>query len=414
MVSQHYWPESFINTDICETLVERGHEVTVLTGLPNYPDGVIPEEYRNRKNRVQKQNGVDIIRVPLITRGRDLRGFNKVRRAANYVTFWFFGSRKAKRLSSDFDVVLSCQTSPVTMSGPGVSYSRKFGAKVLLYCCDLSPADLLVGGITEKSFVYKLYLDVSKRIYGAASIIGISSPLFRKYLCDVVGVDNEKIVFQPQFAEDIFAEGCESIELDDKTCSLFNPSKVNLMFAGNVGNYQAVETIVYAASELKNDERICFHIVGSGSRLESCKRIAAENHLDNIVFHGQKPLDMMPAYYKRADAMLMTFCDNRDYPVVSYTLPRKTQTYLAVGKPVIAAIAGEAAHVIEEAKCGYCCDAEDYIKLAALCTRFAITTPDERLTMIKNSRTYYEEHYSKGKFFDNLEKDLTDLRSKRA
>ena len=395
VVCQHYWPEPFNTSDVCEELVRRGHQVTVLTGLPNtgMPNSDIPEDYKNGNNRVQSRNGVTVLRAELSPRKT-----GAVNRVKNYISFWHNANKMACNIDDEFDVVLGYQFSPVMQVDPGLMYAKKHRKKMLLYCFDLWPVSLTAGGFSKGSLPYKWMESVSKRIYKQADRIAVTSPLFDEYFKNELGLDREESAYLPQYADDIFGAQ-EAMVPED-----YDSGKINLTFAGNVGQAQSVITIVEAANLLQDDNRIVFHVVGSGSRLESCRARAAELNLSNVVFHGRKPVEDMPNYYGASDAMIVTF---EDSPMATYTLPRKVTTYMAAGKPILAALSGETKRVIEDAECGLCCQIEDSAGLASLCRSFADSGDCD--SMATNARRYYETHFSKGLFYKKLEKLLTEL-----
>ncbi|WP_276866864.1 glycosyltransferase family 4 protein [Enorma massiliensis] len=395
VVCQHYWPEPFNSTDVCETLVARGHEVTVITGLPNtgMPGNEIPAEWKRAEHLNEVRNGVRILRAKLHPRKN-----GAVNRVLNYLSFWLNANRLAKHLDDDFDVVLGYQFSPVMQVDPGIVYAKRHGKRMLLYCFDLWPASLLAGGFKEDSLPFTWMKRVSKKIYSEADAIAVTSPLFDEYFCKELELNIPTSVYLPQYAEDMFLE---------ETCTSaagFDRSKLNLTFAGNVGSAQSVETIIEAASLVRENRQITFHIVGSGSHLEKCEELASELKLDNVVFHGRKPLEEMPAYYTASDAMLVTFADS---PMARYTLPRKVQSYLAAGKPILAAASGETERVIREARCGYCCGFEDAQGLARIANAFFEEKGVDRLG--ENARRYYWAHFTKEAFYSHLEQVLAQL-----
>lgn len=395
IVCQHYWPEPFNTSDVCEELVKRGHSVTALTGLPNtgMPNSDIPYEYRNGKNRVQKRNGVTILRADLAPRKT-----GAANRVKNYLSFWLNANKLARNIKDEFDVVLGYQFSPVMQVDPGLVYAKKHHKKMLLYCFDLWPISLTAGGFSQESLPYKWMSSVSRRIYSRADRIAVTSPLFDEYFSGSLSLNREPSAYLPQYADDNFGTVGTS-----GGCDGYDPTKINLTFAGNVGQAQSVATIVRAAS-LCNNDRIVVHVVGSGSRLEDCKRLAETLKAKNVVFHGRKPIEEMPRYYAASSAMLVTF---EDSPMATYTLPRKVTTYLAAGKPVLAALSGETKRVIDEAHCGLCCAIEDAEGLARICDEFV--ERDDKELMGKNARSYYESHFSKEMFFDKLESILKEL-----
>ena len=393
-VSQYYWPEPFNVSEICEQLVENGHDVTVLTGLPNYPEGRIYPEYCNKARLCEMHNGVRILRCRIIPRYNGLVG-----RIGNYYSFAYSGSLVAKKIRERYDAVIAFQFSPIMSVKPAISFSKKSRVPLLLYAIDLWPESLLAGGIAKDSIVYRHYAKVSARIYGAADCLAITSPQFEQYISGLAGSSVEA-TYLPQFAEDIFMSSNQSVP------SGYSDGKINLTFAGNVGAAQSVATIIHAAALLQ-DSNLLFHIVGSGSDLERCKLLAQDLGVDNVVFHGRHSLDEMPAYYAASDAMLVTFSDN---PTLGLTLPRKIQSYLAASKPVLGAVVGEARRVIEDAACGYCCAAEDEKSFSEICLQFSRMDAEERFALGKNARAYYQMNYSRELFFQKLEDILTSIK----
>jgi len=389
VICQYYYPEPFRITDICEELVKRGHQVHVITGYPNYPEGILYDGYGRGKHIDEGINGVNIHRCFTIPRGRGV-----VKRFLNYYSFVFSSvkyiiSGKCKPLDgTKFDVVFCNQLSPVMMGEAAIAYKKKYKIPSIMYCLDLWPESLVAGGIERNSKIFCLFRHISKRIYRSMNCIMVTSRLFSEYLNEQFGIDDEKIKYLPQYAEGIF----EHLPPKNET-GIFD-----FMFAGNIGEIQSVDTIIKAA-ELLKDEPVRFHIVGSGSDIERLKEIS--KNVDNVVFYGRRDVAVMPNFYKMADAMLVTLKADK---IISMTLPGKVQSYMAVGKPIIGAIDGEARNVIEEAKCGYCGNAENVDDLVKNIRKF-ISDVDRR-TMGLNARKYYEEHFERHRFMDMLERIL--------
>ncbi len=383
VVCQYYYPEPSRLSDLCEGLVQRGHSVTVLTGVPNYPMGKIYDGYRHGKRRRETINGVNVIRCATFPRGR-----GAFARLVNYFSYpvsaWF----KAGKLEADFDAVFINQQSPVMMAWPGIRYKKKNDKKAVLYCMDLWPASLTAGGLKEGSVIYRWFRRISKKVYRRVDNILVTSRLFSGYLRNTFSISEDKIEYLPQYAEDIFANisGAE------------HDGPIRITFAGNIGSAQSPDTIIEAARLLRG-EPVEFHIAGGGKELPRIREKAKD--LPNVVFYGQRPVDEMPALYAAADAMLVTL--QKD-PVLSLTLPGKVQSYMAAGKPIIAAADGETKTVIDAADCGYCGPAEDARALADNIRRFMIEGSKRDLG--ENSRLYYEEHFTRNRFMDKLEKEL--------
>ena len=391
VICQYYYPEPFRITDICEEFVRRGHEVVVVTGTPNYPEGKIYPGYEHGRKRDETLNGVRIHRCPLVPRKTGV-----LFRLLNYFSFPITSSRYARSKAcapadgGTFDVVFVNQLSPVMMARAGLVYMKKHNVPSLLYCLDLWPESLVAGGASRGSLLYRIFHTASRRFYRQVDRILVTSRMFQPYLQEQFDIAAERISYLPQYAEALFDE-LPPREPDGAT---------NLAFAGNIGFAQSVETILRAA-ELVKDEPVRFHIVGGGADLERLQALAKELELANVTFYGRRPVEEMPAFYAKADAMLVTL---RVDPVLSLTLPGKVQSYMAAGKPIIGAIDGETAEVIRDAQCGFWGPAEDVQTLAENIRKFAAL--EDKAPLGRSARMYYEAHFEKERFMDLLEREL--------
>ncbi len=389
-VSQHYYPENFKVTDICEELVKEGKEVTILTGLPNYPTGRIPKEYRWFKKRKENINGVKVIRASLIRRKKGAIGLS-----INYLSFMITSSFKSLFINKNFDVIVVYQLSPITMAIPGVILKKLTNKPLYLYCCDIWPESAKNMIKNEKGIAFKILFKLSKYIYSQCDKISVTSKPFVSYFTDVHGINKNKISYIPQHSDDInLGKG--------KT----KDSNINFVFMGNIGIAQDIETILKACEKIKNVENFKVHFVGEGSYLERAKEITKEKKLNDIViFHGRHPSEKMIDFYNLADACLLTLNSKN---LVGLTMPGKLQGYMAAGKPVIGAINGAAQEVIKEARCGLCANSGDYKKLAAYMKDF-ILKPEKYKECGLNGRKYYEDHFTKDQFMLKLNKELDSL-----
>lgn len=391
VICQHYWPEPYYLADVCEELVRRGHEVHVVTDVPNYPMGTIYPEYRHGKQRNQVRNGVRITRTFTIGRRHNI-----LFRFLNYYSYAISSTRCVKRFSEAYDIVFTNQSSPVMMVRAAMAYAAKWGKKAVLYCMDLWPASLAAGGIKERSLIYRYYRKVSEKLYKKADSILITSKMFREYLETNFDIQDDRIHYFPQYADNCF-------ELSNSAAKKAKDT-VDFMFAGNIGAAQNLDTVIRTADLMRNDSRLRWHIVGDGSELGHLKKLVHEMGLDGtVVFHGRKPAEEMPKYYAMADAMLVTLTKD---PFISMTLPGKVQTYMAAGKPIIASADGEIPLVLREAECGYCAPAEDPEGLAKAVTCFL--ERGEWGELGKNAREYYQSHFTRERFMNALEQILQE------
>lgn len=387
VVCQYYYPEPFRINDICEELVMRGHEVVVVTGEPNYPEGKIYKGYEDHSHMDEIINGVKVHRCPIIPRKT-----GTLYRLLNYFSYPHEAKKYIKKLDV-FDVAFVNQLSPVMMAEPAIKFKKKHRVPILMYCLDLWPESLIAGGVSRGSPIYKIFHIISKYIYRSVDRILVTSRLFRDYLDEQFGIECERIEYLPQYAEGLF-EKLPYKKTGDVT---------ELVFAGNIGEIQSVETIVDAAAKL-DKYPVHFHILGGGTDLERLKTKAAGMH--NITFYGRRPIEEMPKFYSMADAMLVTL---KADPVLNLTLPGKVQSYMAVGKPIIGAIDGETAHVIKISSCGYCGRAEDVNELVDNIISF-INNPHKK-QLCENARTFYENNFAREKFMDKLEKELISIQN---
>lgn len=381
VVCQYYYPEPFRIPDICREMAAQGHEVTVVTGTPNYPEGVIYPGYENGAHADEILDGVRVHRCPLIPRKQ-----GALYRFLNYYSFVFSSGRYLRRLKEEFDVVFVNQLSPVMMAQSALRYAKRHGKKCVLYCLDLWPESLLAGGISKNSPIYRVFESISRRIYRKADKILITSLGFRAYFREKFGIDDKKISYLPQYAEDMFG----NIGSGEKK------QGIDFLFAGNIGQTQSVETIVEAARLLQQETHIRFHVVGGGISLDHCRELA--EGLDNITFYGRRDLSEMPSFYAMADAMLVTLVED---PVLSLTLPGKVQSYMAAGRPVYGAIGGETAQLVRAADCGCCVAAQDAAALAEA-IRTGTSDPERLKQQGSNARRYYDTHFRKDIFMQTL------------
>lgn len=386
IVTQLYYPEQFQINEIAPELVRRGHDVTVLTGRPNYPQGEIYEGYKNI--RYQEIDGVKIIRVPIHPRKH-----GPAHLAWNYLSYVVLGNRAAKMLPEGFDIILSYQLSPVTSLYPAVTYKKKHGTPILNYCLDIWPESAQAHVRSDKGLLYKFICRISRKLYQQCDHIAVTSRPFIDYLSKKNGVDIHKMSYIPQHADDSYL----SLDL-----SATDNGIADFMYAGNLGQGQWVDVIIKAAKEIKNDH-FKVHIVGEGSVKEKLEKLAKDLQVDDkVVFYGNQKRDDMPDFYRKADALLITLRGNN---FVGCTMPGKLQAYMACGKPVFGAINGAANETIIQAKCGKCAPAGDYKGLAEIMQDY-IDHPEQYTQCGDNARAFFKTHFTLDIFMESLEKQM--------
>ena len=392
MICQHYWPEHFQITEICEELVTRGHEVTALVGIPNYPTGTVPEEYLNGKNRDQMVNGVHIIRCEEIPRGSGLLGLVK-----NYASYPHYAKKTLGRIEGNFDVVFAYQLSPVLMAAPAVLAKKRFHAPLALYCCDIWPDAVMAMLPCRLGFLMPFIKAVSSKIYRSCDALATNSSAYIDCMEQVHGIDRRLCTYMPQYAEDTY------LNMDLNA----NPSsKVRFMVMGNIGKLQHMEDALEAVNKIKHRNDFELHVVGTGSAISYCEAFVKDNHLEqHVVFHGRHPFEEMPRFYRMADACVLTL-NVPGAPWISSTLPSRLQGYMAAGKPILASVDGSAAEVIHESGCGKSVPAGDSAGLAGLLEGF-IDNRQAYLDCGNAGRKYFRKHFMKDRYMDGMESFLT-------
>ncbi len=396
VICQYYYPEQFRVNDICEQLVKDRHSVTVLTGLPNYPSGNISREYRWGKKRNEIINGVNVIRVTEVGRKS---GF--IRLVFNYVSYALNASLKVFFLKNDFDIIFVYQLSPITMAIPGVLLNKIAGTPLYLYCCDIWPESMRAVLPNLDGVIYKLVSRISSYVYKQCDAITVTSKPFIQYFIQQHSIQNERLSYIPQHAEDLY------LDMDLTSCS---DSIVNFVFMGNIGVVQDIGCILDAAERIKDMPNFKIHFVGDGSQLAYYKIIVENKGIgDIVIFHGRYPLDKMTDFYRLADACLLTL---RAETIVGLTVPSKLQGYMAAGKPVIGAINGAAQEIIKESGCGVCVNASDSKALAESMRDF-IENPNKYKDCGENGRRYFRENFTKANFMSKIIERFNEIIEER-
>ena len=390
VVCQYYYPENFQITPICEQLVADGNEVTVVTGLPNYPTGIIPEEYKNGR-RNEFINGVHVIRCHEI--GRKKGAFCL---AINYLSYVSSAYRMVINLNANFDIVFVYQLSPVLMAIPAIKYAKKYKKPLFLYCCDLWPESIKMYITNDNNPVFHIVRYISKNIYNSANRIACQSSSFLPYLQKTHGITSDKLTYLPAFAD-------EDYLTQDFTSE---NGVIDFVFLGNLGIAQNLVSVLKAIEIIKDVKNFKVHFVGDGTCLNDMKMFVREHKLEEIVvFYGRRPVEEMPKFYKIADACLVSLkADNQ----IGLTLPSKVQGYMSAGKPIIGMIDGSAKDVIEESGCGICVPADDIEGFAEALKCFVIDN-DKFKECGKKGRTYFKNNFSKARFMKKLEFELERL-----
>jgi len=391
VVTQYFWPENFRINDLTLGLLERGHQVTVLTGAPNYPGGSFFKGY-GVFNKEEYYQGVRVIRVPLVPRG----GGGGLMLALNYLSFAFTASVIGPLLCREnYDIILVFQMSPVIQGLPALLLKKIHGIPIFFWVQDLWPESLSATGAVNSKVVLSFVSHIVKFIYHHCDRVLIQAESFRKPV-EAQGGEPDRIFFYPNFAEDLFTTPLQYVGNFPVL-----PKGFKVMFAGNIGVAQDFETIISAAEILKAINTIQWIIVGDGRMRGWCEAEVKKRGLEEVFhFMGRFPLEMMPVFFSAADALLVTL---RKEPIFALTIPSKIQSYLACGKPVVAALDGEGASIIENAGAGYTCPAGAPDALAAAILSMYQITAFERAEMGERGCSFYRKHFDRNMLIDRLD-----------
>lgn len=399
LVTQYFYPENFKGNDIAFEMQKKGHEVTVLTGIPNYPKGEFFNGYGYFKRRRETVNGVKVIRTFLIPRGNS----TAIPLMVNYFTWFIFASFYAVylALSKKFDKIIVQQLSPVMMGLPAVVVKKIQKIPVYFWVLDLWPESLeSAGGIKNKK-ILGFFESMVKFLYRNSDKILISSKGFKQSILKK-GNFEDKIIYFPNWAEKSINESKQNVEINLPKF----PSGFNILFAGNVGVAQDLVNAIKAMEiVLKQNKKINFLILGDGrdrKRLE--KLVLVKNIEKNIHFFGKYPIETMSYFFSKADCMFVSL---KNEPIFSLSLPAKVQAYMSVGKPIISMMNGEGYNIINEADCGFAVHAEDYKDLADKILEIEKLPVIERQRLGENGKSFYQENFVLENCISNLEKIIS-------
>ncbi len=404
LTSQYFWPENFPINDVVAALVANGVEVTVLTGKPNYPEGEFHAGYRGFGSRRETYRGAEVLRVPMLARGEG----SKARLVLNYLSFIFsasfFGSRQLQGKS--FDAVLVYGVSPLLQALPAILFSTRFRIPLAVWVQDLWPESLSATGHVKNRFLLRAVGMFVRMIYKRSDLILVQSEAFRKPVAALCEAE-KSIEYLPNSVNPVQSQvkTLASANLLAKLSDGFN-----VVFAGNLGTAQGLDTILDAAEYLLGRCNAKIILAGSGSQenwvADECRR----RSLSNVHFAGRFPPSEMEAILKSAQALLVSL---KPEPIFSLTVPSKVQAYLWSGQPIIAALDGEAAKVIEDAGAGLCSLPGDSEALARNIIQLADLPESDRQAMGMAGRTYFDKNFAPELLTDKLISLLAGLKKNK-
>ena len=387
--TNHFYPEQFKVNDVAFYLSSCGDDVTVVTCVPNYPQGKFYKGYGIFKKRKEILNGVKIIRLPLISRGKG----HGIRLMFNYLSYFFSTLIYTPvLLFKKIDCVFVHETSPAFIGVAAVIVKRIKKIPMYFWVLDLWPESVLAVGSFSNKYVLKILATMVRWIYKNSDKILITSKGFIPSILSK-GDFASKIEYFPNWAESVFTEKIKEIKLPQL------PSGFKIMYAGNMGEAQDFEAIMDAVLKLKNETDIKWIFVGNGRKKSWVDEFVRENNLQNIVFiMGRYPIEQMPTFYQQADVMLLSLNNS---PIFTLTVPARLQSYMACGKPIVAMINGEAANIITDAECGLVANSGDSKILAENILKIYDKNCDST-EMGKKAKIFYSENFDRSMLLNKL------------
>lgn len=395
VISQYFYPEEFRINDICREWVKKGYEVTVVTGIPNYPQGKFFKGYGWFRKRREEYEGIHIIRIPIISRGS-----SAVRLMLNYISYVVSGFFWKTFTGIKADKVFIFEVSPMTQALAGVWYAKRRKVPCYIYVQDLWPENVeIVTGIRNKTVIGMIDRMVNY-IYHNCQKIFATSPSFVKKIEERPSAfenNNSKVLYWPQYAEE-FYKPVEKKPLQDIAWD----DVFKIAFTGNIGYAQGLDILPRVAQLLQQQQqKCCFYIIGDGRYRKELERdIEARGVSDMFRLLGRKKPEEIPDYLAYCDAAFISFANN---PLFEMTIPAKLQSYMACGMPIIAAASGETKRVIEEAKCGICCKLGDENELLKGITSFMSSDRLSMQNMKENALAYCKKNFDKKQLLDELD-----------
>ena len=394
ITSQYFWPENFPINDLAKGLRQKGHDITVLTGMPNYPEGRLYPGYSAFTIKMERHEGIKIVRVPMVPKGRG----NAARMLLYY---WSLALSACLLVPISFrkkvDLVFVYQPSPITVGLPALVLKAMEQTPVWIWVQDLWPETLVGTGMVRSAFFLRLTDLLVRLIYSNCDRILVQSQEFVPRILKK-GVPRERIRFFPNSAPELYKPTL--VDLGAPERSLLPPG-FRVVFAGNIGRAQDIPTILFAAEKLKDETDIHWVILGDGPmRSWAEERMKARGLEKTVHLMGRYPEQAMPRFFSLADVLLVTL---KKDPVFAITIPSKVQSYLACGKPIVAALDGEGARVIDESGGGLAVPAGDADALAEAVLKVYGMPKSDLESMGRLSREYSERHFERNTLLDKLD-----------
>jgi len=395
ILTQHYDPEPIPKPgELARALKARGHDVTVLTGFPNYPEGRLYRGYKLRLCDRTSIDGISVIRTWLFP----YHGRSTLLRILNYLSFTL-SPILGGILAPACDVIYVVHP-PLTIGIPAIALSFCKRAPFVYDVQDIWPDSVIETGMLRAPSLMKLMESFSRFVYRRASLVlAITAPARRRIIAS--GVDESKVAVPLLWVtESLFhhSEGGAALRR-----SLGFDDRFVVMFAGNLGVVQKLDVIIEAARRMPLDSRVLFALVGDGMDRERLEGAARDAGLSNIRFLGRQPFELVPQFLNAADALLVHL---KRTPISDYLVPAKVLTYLAAGRPILVAMEGPTADLVSRIGAGIVVPPENPVALAAAADRLSRSTSDQIDGMGRAGHEYLRGRNSPSTVIDEYERML--------
>ncbi len=405
LLTQWYPPEPDLKGHVlAEEMRRRGHQVEVVTAFPNYPEGRVYPGYRLRWRQLEVLKGVPVLRLPLYPD----HSSSPLRRALNNLSFAASAAMGAPVLCREPDVVWA-YSPPLTTGIPAWWIGLMRRAPFIFEVVDMLPESLVATGMVRDGVVFQCLGKLAEFVYKRAAAIIVVSPGFKRNLIGK-GVPAEKIHYIPNWADEaIFRPVERDLALGKKHGFA---GRFNVIFGGNMGPAQELQVVLKAAKILKDVGEIRFALIGDGIDLPNLEAEAKRRSLTNVLFIARQPATEMPRFFAWADALLVHL---RDEPLFRITIPSKTLAYLACGRPIVCAMAGDAADVVRQSKAGVVCPPGNPTALAEAIRSLYAMEPSKREELGRAGRGAFLKEYACQVLMDRYERLFESIaRSRRS
>jgi colanic acid biosynthesis glycosyl transferase WcaI len=361
-------------------LKNAGHEVEVITGFPNYPGGKIYPGYSLKYLQKEIIDGINVTRVPLYPS----HDSSAIKRVLNYFSFAFTSCLYGLFFAKKADVMYVYH--PPLTTGLSAAVISLFRCIPFVYDIqDMWPDTLRATGMINNKLVLKVIAGVCQWLYKRATHLVVLSPGFRDLLID------RKV---PSHKIDVVYNWCEEHSLNNPQQLEINQFGMqgyfNVVFAGTMGKAQALDSVLNAAKIIaQSNQKIQFVFIGGGIELIRLQERVQKEAINNVKFLPRMPMNEIGAVLSAADVLLIHL---KSDPLFKITIPMKMQAYLSVGKPILMAVSGNAADLIQKADAGYCVEPENVEAIADTVLKMAVLSPDKLLAMGERGSKFYKEN----------------------